>query len=138
MLAEAEVSQRETTVPYELPPMRPPSEARSLLLRVMRGCPWNYCTFCSAYKEQPRKTVMRSVAEVKGDIDELGMACDEMRRQGYISEPRTAFLADSNAIIVKTADLAEIIAYLLEAFPSLERVTSTAGRRRCWPRTWTS
>jgi radical SAM superfamily enzyme YgiQ (UPF0313 family) len=124
MLAEAEVSQRETTVPYELPPMRPPSEARSLLIRVMRGCPWNYCTFCSAYKELPRKTVMRSVAEVKGDIDELGMACDEMRRQGYIVEPRTAFLADSNAIIVKTADLAEIIADLLEAFPSLERVTS--------------
>ena len=104
--------------------MRPPSEARSLLLRVMRGCPWNYCTFCSAYKDLPRKEVMRPVAEVKGDIDELRMACDEMRRRGHIVEPKTAFLADSNAIIIKTADLAEIIAYLLEAFPSLERVTS--------------
>lgn len=111
-------------MPYELPPMRPPSEARSLLIRVMRGCPWNYCTFCSAYKNVPRKVLMRSVEEVKGDIDELKMSCDEMRGRGYVVEPQTAFLADSNAIIVKTTDLAEIVAYLLEAFPTLERVTS--------------
>ncbi len=111
-------------MPYEIPPIRPPSEARSLLIRVMRGCPWNYCTFCSAYKNVPRKVLMRSVEEVKGDIDELKMSCDEMRGRGYVVEPKTAFLADSNAIIVKTADLAEIVAYLLEAFPTLERVTS--------------
>jgi radical SAM superfamily enzyme YgiQ (UPF0313 family) len=104
--------------------MRPPSEARSLLIRVMRGCPWNYCTFCSAYKELPRKEAMRSVEEVKGDIDELKAACDEMRRKGYVVEPETAFLADSNAIIIKTADLVEIVAHLLATFPSLERVTS--------------
>jgi radical SAM superfamily enzyme YgiQ (UPF0313 family) len=111
-------------MPYELPPMRPPSEARSLLIRVMRGCPWNYCTFCSAYKNVPRKTLMRSVEEVKGDIDELRIHCDEMRRQGYVVAPSTAFLADSNAIIVKTADLVQIVTHLLEVFPSLERVTS--------------
>ncbi len=104
--------------------MRPPSEARSLLIRVMRGCPWNYCTFCSAYKNVPRKTLMRSVEEVKGDIDELRIECDEMRRQGYVVAPTTAFLADSNAIIIKTSDLMQIVSHLLEAFPSLERVTS--------------
>jgi radical SAM superfamily enzyme YgiQ (UPF0313 family) len=109
---------------YELPPMRPPSEARSLLIRVMRGCPWNYCTFCSAYKNVPRKALMRSVEEVKGDIDELRMHCDEMRRQGYVVAPGTAFLADSNAIVIKTVDLVQIVAHLREAFPSLERVTS--------------
>jgi len=38
--------------------------------------------------------------------------------------PSTAFLADSNAIVVKTLDLVQIVAHLLEAFPSLERVTS--------------
>jgi radical SAM superfamily enzyme YgiQ (UPF0313 family) len=90
----------------------------------MRGCPWNYCTFCSAYKDLPRKEMMRSVEEVKGDIDEVRQPCDEARRQGYVVEPKTAFLADSNAIIVKAADLAGIVAHLLEAFPSLERVTS--------------
>jgi len=111
-------------MPYELPPMRPPSEARSLLIRVMRGCPWNYCTFCSAYKDVPRKALMRSVEDVKSDIDELRTHCDEMRRQGYVVAPSTAFLADSNAIVIKTVDLVQIVAHLLEVFPSLERVTS--------------
>ena len=113
-------------MPYELPPMRPPSEARSLLIRVMRGCPWNYCTFCSAYKNVPRKALMRSVEEVKGDIDELRIHYDEIRRQGSVVAPGTAFLADSNAIIVKTVDLVQIVAHLLKAFPSLKRVTSYA------------
>ncbi len=116
-------------MPYELPPMRPPSEARSLLIRVMRGCPWNYCTFCSAYKNVPRKVLMRSVDEVEGDITELRAAFDEARSRGDIVEPRTAFLADSNAIIVKTPDLVEIVRFLLEAFPSLDRVTSYARAR---------
>ncbi|MEE8385997.1 MAG: radical SAM protein, partial [Dehalococcoidia bacterium] len=111
-------------MPYELPPMRPPSEARSLLIRVMRGCPWNYCTFCSAYKDVQRKTLMRSVEDVKGDIYELRMHYDEIRRQGPVVAPSTAVLADSNAIIIKTADLIQIVTHLLAAFPSLERVTS--------------
>jgi radical SAM superfamily enzyme YgiQ (UPF0313 family) len=109
---------------YELPPIRPPSEARSLLVRVMRGCPWNYCTFCSVYKHLSRKNMLRSAAEVKGDIDALRAEADAMRELGFRVEPRTAFLADSNAIIVKTDDLVEIILYLREAFPSLERITS--------------
>jgi radical SAM superfamily enzyme YgiQ (UPF0313 family) len=111
---------------YELPPIRPPSEARSLLIRVMRGCPWNYCTFCSVYKDLPRKNMLRSVDEVKGDIDALRASADELRMQGYSVEPRTAFLADSNAVITKTDGLAEIIGYLLATFPSLQRVTSYA------------
>jgi radical SAM superfamily enzyme YgiQ (UPF0313 family) len=114
------------TLTYELPPIRPPSEARSLLVRVMRGCPWNYCTFCAVYKDLPRKGMLRSVDEVKGDIDALRAAADEMRSIGRAVEPRTAFLADSNAIIVKTDDLVEIIIHLRESFPSIERITSYA------------
>jgi radical SAM superfamily enzyme YgiQ (UPF0313 family) len=111
-------------VPYELPPMRPPSEAYSLLIRVMRGCPWNYCTFCAAYKGYPRKDTIRSVAEVKEDIDELRATIDHLHRQGYEGEPRTAFLADSNAIVIKAEHLIELVRYLYGVFPSLERVTS--------------
>lgn len=111
-------------MPYELPPMRPPSEAYSLLIRAMRGCPWNYCTFCAAYKGYPRKDTIRSVAEVREDIDELRAAIDDLHRQGHEGEPRTAFLADSNAIVIKTEDLTEIVRYLCGVFPSLERVTS--------------
>ncbi|KPK46712.1 MAG: hypothetical protein AMJ77_05335 [Dehalococcoidia bacterium SM23_28_2] len=113
-------------MPYELPPIRPPSEAYSLLVRVMRGCPWNYCTFCAVYKGYPRKDIIRSVAEVKDDIDELRIAVDGMHRRGYEGEPRTAFLADSNAIVIKTEDLIEIVRYLYQVFPSLERLTSYA------------
>jgi radical SAM superfamily enzyme YgiQ (UPF0313 family) len=109
---------------YELPPMRPPSEARSLLIRVTRGCPWNYCTFCSAYKTVPRKTLMRSVEEVKSDIDELRTHCDELCRRGRAIPPTTAFLADANAIVIKTADLVQMVAHLIQSFPALERVTS--------------
>jgi len=111
-------------VPYELPPIRPPSEAYSLLIRAMRGCPWNYCTFCPVYKGFPRKNTIRSVAEVREDIDELRASLDHLYLQGYEGEPRTAFLADSNAIVIKTEDLTEIISYLYQVFPSLERITS--------------
>lgn len=114
------------TLTYEMPPIRPPSEARSLLIRVMRGCPWNYCTFCAVYKDLPRKGMLRSVDEVKGDIAALRAAADGIRAQGRPVEPRTAFLADSNAVITKTGDLVEIIRYLREAFPSIERITSYA------------
>jgi len=111
-------------MPYELPPMRPPSEAYSLLLRVMRGCPWNYCTFCFAYKELSRKECLRSVEEVLQDIDELRQSVDYWKGLGAGSEPRRAFLADSNAIIIRTDDLVRIVTYLRQAFPSLQRVTS--------------
>jgi radical SAM superfamily enzyme YgiQ (UPF0313 family) len=119
-------SKDQPTLTYELPPIRPPSEARSLLVRVMRGCPWNYCTFCAVYKDLPRKGMMRSVEEVKGDIDALRAGADEMRSLGRMVEPRTAFLADSNAIIVKADDLVEIILHLRDSFPSIERITSYA------------
>lgn len=52
---------------FEQGPIRPPSEAKSLLLRVTRNCSWNKCLFCSTY--QGRTFSRRSVAEVKGDID---------------------------------------------------------------------
>jgi radical SAM superfamily enzyme YgiQ (UPF0313 family) len=111
-------------MPYELPPMRPPSEAYSLLLRVMRGCPWNYCTFCFAYKELSRKECLRPVEAVLQDIDELRYSVDYWKGLGAGSEPRRAFLADSNAVIIRTDDLVRIVAYLRQAFPSLQRVTS--------------
>ena len=35
---------------FELGPIRLPSEAHSLLLRITRNCPWNKCKFCGLYK----------------------------------------------------------------------------------------
>ncbi|MFH1756148.1 MAG: radical SAM protein [Candidatus Latescibacterota bacterium] len=52
---------------FEQGPIRPPSEARSLLLRITRGCPWNRCTFCPVYKAS--RFSVRPVEHVKQDID---------------------------------------------------------------------
>ncbi|OPX38803.1 MAG: hypothetical protein B1H12_01575 [Desulfobacteraceae bacterium 4484_190.2] len=51
---------------FEQGPIRPPNEARSLLLRVTRNCPWNQCMFCPVYKG--RKFSLRTVEEIKQDI----------------------------------------------------------------------
>lgn len=52
---------------YEQGPIRPPSEAGSLLIRATRNCPWNQCAFCTTYKGQ--KFSRRSLDEIKKDID---------------------------------------------------------------------
>ena len=48
-------------------PIRPPNEAKSLLLRISRNCPWNRCLFCPVYKDS--KFSLRSVKEIKADIE---------------------------------------------------------------------
>ncbi|MCX5853963.1 MAG: radical SAM protein, partial [Deltaproteobacteria bacterium] len=48
---------------FEQGPIRPPSEAKSLLIRTTRNCPWNKCTFCHTYRGTAFE--LRSVAEIK-------------------------------------------------------------------------
>ncbi len=62
---------------FEQGPIRPPSEARSLLIRATRNCPWNKCLFCHTYRGT--KFQLRSVAEVKEDIRRIGEIAEEMR-----------------------------------------------------------
>ncbi len=66
---------------FELGPIRPPSEAQSLLLRVTRNCPWNQCEFCHTYKGE--KFSFRSVAEVKQDIDAVKETYEEIRQLSW-------------------------------------------------------
>ena len=47
-------------------PIRPPSEARSLLFRVTRNCPWNRCAFCHTYCG--KRFEIRTVEEIRDDI----------------------------------------------------------------------
>ena len=61
------MARTETDQTIEQGPIRPPSEAKSLFIRVTRNCPWNKCLFCPVYKR--RKFSRRSVEEVKADID---------------------------------------------------------------------
>jgi radical SAM superfamily enzyme YgiQ (UPF0313 family) len=54
---------------FEQGPIRPPSEAASLLVRVTRNCPWNKCAFCHTYRGS--KFELRSVDDVKKDIQAM-------------------------------------------------------------------
>ncbi len=58
-------------------PIRPPSEARSLLIRVTRNCPWNRCEFCNIYKDKTFSK--RNVQEVKADIEAARALYDEIQ-----------------------------------------------------------
>ena len=72
MHESSEKAHNKPTDPYlgfEQGPIRPPSEAYSLLLRVTRNCPWNQCTFCPVYKGT--KFSRRPVEHVKRDIDAI-------------------------------------------------------------------
>src|SRR5512139_3211059 len=71
---------------FEQGPIRPPSEAHSLLLRVTRNCPWNHCTFCPVYKGA--RFSVRPVAHILRDIDAVDEAA-QPRREG----PREPALA---------------------------------------------
>jgi hypothetical protein len=62
---------------FEQGPIRPPNEARSLLLRFTRNCPWNQCRFCPVYKGQT--FALRTVAEIKTDIEAARDIADEIR-----------------------------------------------------------
>ncbi|MFP4587936.1 MAG: hypothetical protein ACLFM3_07820, partial [Desulfohalobiaceae bacterium] len=61
---------------FEQGPIRPPSEASSLLLRFTRNCPWNKCAFCPVYKGD--KFSRRSLEEIKQDIDNVSRMLNEI------------------------------------------------------------
>jgi radical SAM superfamily enzyme YgiQ (UPF0313 family) len=77
-----------TQLRFEQGPIRPPSEAYSLLLRVTRNCPWNRCEFCHTYKEE--KFSVRTAEEVKQDINAVQEIVSEIRalswRHGFGGE----------------------------------------------------
>lgn len=99
---------------YEGAVYRPPSEARSLIIQLTIGCARNTCTFCSMYKE--KKFRVRDLEEVVKDL--------EYAREYYGSMIRRVFLADGDALIVRTEDLLYILKRIQELFPNAERVTA--------------
>jgi len=76
---------------FEIGPIRPPSESKSLLLRITRNCPWNKCKFCTLYKGQSFRT--RPIEEIKADIDQIALYRDNIYK--WISEAEAS--ADSSA-----------------------------------------
>lgn len=148
----------DTPLPFEQGPIRPPSEARSLLLRVTRNCPWNKCAFCHTY--QGEQFSLRPVSEIREDIRRMALAAERIRtislengeggRIGATTFNRifspeegddgclrsvaswlyyggeSVFLQDADSLIIKTDDLAEVISFIRETFPSIRRITTYA------------
>jgi hypothetical protein len=129
---------------FEQGPIRPPSEAASLLLRVNRNCPWNRCTFCSIYKKQ--KFSLRPVADVLADIDQIHRYTAEIRQgrrapdtsspedqaayyaaRNWLSEGmESIFLQDADSLVIRPQNLITILQHIKTRFPKVERVTSYA------------
>ena len=104
---------------YEGDVYRPPSEARSLIIQVTIGCSNNSCTFCTMYKN--KKFRVRNREEIFADLDEMA------ERYGQL--PLRIFLADGDALILKTTDLLDILSHIRLRFPFCERVTAYATAR---------
>ena len=149
----------ESTLSFEQGPIRPPNEARSLLLRITRNCPWNQCLFCPVYKEQ--KFSLRTVEEIKKDIQTARDIADDIKalswklgESGLVTNPiinhilsnnhsysyksvalwlyygtGECFLQDADNFVIKTKDFVEILRFLREKFPDLRRVTTYSRSR---------
>lgn len=147
---------------FEQGPIRPPSEAESLLIRINRNCPWNKCLFCPVYKG--KKFSRRTVEEIKGDIRAFkeaeqklkvlsmkhgygGAVTVELMEMLYRQEPelfqvglwlyrggKNVFLQDADGLAMAADQLVEVLHFLKEQFPTVERITTyarakTAARR---------
>jgi len=142
---------------FELGPIRPPSEAHSLLIRATRNCPWNRCQFCPVYRG--RKFELRPVSEIVRDIESAKDIADGIKELAWkmghgdrvrevaaalcdrpvygpcvshvalwlLTGARSAFLQDSNTLLMRTPELVEVVAFLRQTFPGVKRVT-TYGR----------
>ncbi len=139
---------------FEQGPIRPPSEARSLLVRVTRNCHWNRCAFCPVYKGtrfsvRPVEHVLRDLDSVARHVENLtrlsagpGLLLEEDVSEAfnalppeetapfraalswYLSGMESVFLQDADSLVIRPAGLIEILARLKELFPMVKRVTS--------------
>jgi len=141
---------------FEQGPIRPPSEAYSLLVRVTRNCPWNHCTFCPVYKDtrfsiRPKDHVIKDIDSIYRSVEIIQKTADgggkvpldEIRRTAENNDNldprafnaalnwvsggmRSVFIQDANSLIIKPSDLVEILTHLKTCFPWVERITSYA------------
>lgn len=144
---------------FEQGPIRPPSEAQSLLVRLTRNCPWNHCTFCPVYKGtrfsiRPVEHVVRDIESIHHYISVLKDMADrdgpilktafhrvsETLASGekavfraafrwFLTGMETVFLQDANSLIIKPNDMVHVLTLIRERFPRVKRITSYARSR---------
>lgn len=102
---------------YDTPVFRPPSEARSFILRVTRGCAHNKCTYCNMYRGVPFQVL--NDEEISRQIAMAAYYGKE--------KVRRVFLADGDAFVLPAEKLLKILEALRGQFPHLQRVSSYAA-----------
>ncbi|SHO45609.1 radical SAM protein [Desulfopila aestuarii] len=102
---------------YESPTIRPPSEWRSGLLRVTRGCNWNRCRFCGIYPHlgQPDYSI-RPLEEIFDDIRLLAEKRPDIE---------TLFLGDADPLSAGTKTMLRVLDEVKKQFDPT-RITSYA------------
>jgi radical SAM superfamily enzyme YgiQ (UPF0313 family) len=113
--------------------IRPPSEWKSYFLPLTCGCSNNTCAFCAYYGS---KLQMRDVGDVKSEIDALSLFLRNGIRlpaipnvvyavaQGW--DGKKVFLQDGDALVYPFSKLKEVLQYLNEKLPSVDRVGTYA------------
>ena len=102
---------------YDSPVFRPPSEARSFILRLTRGCAHNKCTYCNMYRGVPFQVL----------TDEQIMRQIAMAQAYNAKAVRRVFFADGDALVLSTERLLRVLKTLHEVFPNFERASSYAA-----------
>jgi len=105
-------------IEYVNPFFRPPSEAKSFILQATIGCSHNNCTYCAMYRKEEQKFRVRPMDEIKEIIDTA--------TQSDLIDDRV-FIADGNALVLSKKKLIEIMDYLKEKNPGIERIRMYAN-----------
>jgi len=96
--------------------VRPPSEANSFLLPVTLGCSHNKCTFCGTFTGI--KFRIRPLEDIKQNIDKVA--------EHYSWSMRRVFLENGDALICPQRRLVEVLKYLNQKFPRLDKIGTYA------------
>lgn len=98
-----------SSIQYDQPIYRPPSEWKSLLIQLTIGCSNNKCTYCDMYRS--KKYRVRSLDEIFKDLDK----CAGMN-------PEKVFLCDGDALGAPMEILEATVDRINQLFPNLKRI----------------
>jgi len=103
---------------YEGPIIRPPSEARSIILQATVGCSHNRCTFCGTYRDKRFRIKERDRVEA-----------DLVRARQLYPGARRLFVADGDALIMPMDHWQWLLPAIREQLTHVQRVGTYATAR---------
>ncbi|MDL2306662.1 radical SAM protein [Desulfovibrio sp. OttesenSCG-928-C06] len=107
---------------------RPPSEASSLLIPVMRGCPHNRCTFCNIFKNVHFQLI--PLEEILKMLD-----ADAVEHAPVIEQVKGIYLEGGDPMALNPETLEAVMKHAHMRFPHLEHIACYATARSVIRRT---